>query len=200
MWDVDVMRQAQLCVTSLQDMMTARKQQRSSVQHPASTASEDFTMAFMSAWCTRVAQGIMAHGPLLAHARQCGHQLVKHSEKQPDGSFATFLVPKKNLQVWTDYDWQAHGHDGLAAITKFLKLSGFWSEAGVPGLTHIAPPMVGQSTKEKNLKLLADIVPRAMWADFQAPRGVKMFIHDNLYLDNYSWSIHAGIPKTKQNI
>ena len=127
----------------------------------------------------------MAHGPLLAHARQCGHDVVKHKEKQQDGSFAGFLVPKKRLQLWNDFDWQEHGHDGLAAVTKSLKLNGFWSEAGM-ALSHIAPPMVGQTTKEKNLKLLSDIVPRAMWVDFQAPRGVKLFIKDDMYLDSYT--------------
>ena len=130
MWDVDMMRQAKLCVTGLQDMRTFRMQQRSpSVQHQASAdlpaeKLQDFSLAFMLAWCSRVSRGTMAHGPLLAHARQCGHELVKQSEKQPDGSFAHFLVPKKSLQVWTQYDWQEHGHDGLAAITTTLKLHG----------------------------------------------------------------------------
>ena len=81
MWEADLVKRAQLCVKGLQDMKTFKAQQRassvqqsvpSSVQHPAEEL-EDFMMAFTTAWCSRVAQGIMAHGPLLAHARQRGH-------------------------------------------------------------------------------------------------------------------------------
>ena len=81
-------------------------------------------LTFMIAWRARVSDGHMAHGPLLAHARQCGHELVRTSQAQPDGCLSHFLVPTKRLQVWSQYDWQEHGRDGLAAITKFLKLNG----------------------------------------------------------------------------
>ena len=50
------------------------------------------------------------------------------------------------------------------------------------------------STKEKNLHRLQNIAPRAMWSDFDTPRGVKLFIQNDVYLDNYEWSIQAGIP------
>ena len=117
----------------------------------------------------------------------------KTSSKQADGSFCHFLVPKQRVQTWTQYDWQEHGRDGLEAITKFLKLNGFWTNVDME-VSNVAPPMIGQSTKEKNLVLLSNIVPRAMWKDFHTPRRVKLIIHDEMYLDNYEWSIHAGIP------
>jgi hypothetical protein len=93
------------------------------------------------------------------------------------------------LQLWTQYDWQQHGHDGLAAITRFLKVNGFWSAPGLELADN------GQTTKEKNLALLSNIVPRAMWKDFHKPRGVQLFIHDDLYLENYEWCIHKGMPE-----
>ena len=175
MWEVDLVMHAKLCLKGLKDMKNFKAQQRvSSVQHPRAAASpaelEDCMLVCMAAWCDRVSRGIMAHGPLLAHARQCGHDLVKTSCKQPDGSFCHFLVPKKRLQPWNQYDWQEHGRDGMDAITKFLKLNGFWTDCGME-VANVAPPMLAQSTKEKNLLLLSDIVPRAMWKDFHTPRG-----------------------------
>ena len=96
----------------------------------------------MMQWCSRVSRGIMVHGPLLAHARQRGHDLVKTSQKQGDGSFCTFLVPKRRLHDWSQYDWQEHGRDGMDAITKFLKVSNFWTEAGWE-VSHITRPSMG---------------------------------------------------------
>ena len=114
-WEADLVKRAKLCVKGLQDMKTFKAQQRaSSVQHPVSAPSpakelEDFMLAFMTAWCSRVSDGIMAHGPLLAHARQCGHDLVKTSSKQPDGSRAVprpvealaKLEPVRLARAWT---------------------------------------------------------------------------------------------------
>jgi len=151
-------------------------------------------LAFMTAWCQWVSNGIMAHGPLLVHAKQCGHELVKTSPRPPDGSFTHFLVPKQRLQLWTQYNWQQHGHDGLAAITRFLKVNGFWSAPGLE-LADLAPPVVGQTTQEKNLALLSNVVLRAIWKDFSAPRGVELFIHDDEHRKNYEWCMQAGIPE-----
>jgi hypothetical protein len=182
MWESDLVKQAKLSVTGLQDMRRSKAEQQpvhcsasSSLQHtpePSTSPEEelqDFMLIFMTAWCRRVSEGIMAHGRLLAHAWQCGHELVKHSQRLPDGTSNQFLVPKRRLQSWTQYGWQQHGRDGLAAITKFLKLNGFWSAPGLE-LADIAPPVVGQTTKDKTL--LSNIVPRAMWKDFHTPRGV----------------------------
>ena len=112
MWEPELMKQAKLCVTGLRDMRMFKEQQQSfSVQcsassslhtpQPATSPGEelqDFMLAFMTAWCQRVSNGIMAHGPLLVHVKQCGHELVKTSQRLPDGSFSNSLVPKQGLQ------------------------------------------------------------------------------------------------------
>ena len=80
MWEAELVMQATLCVQGWQDVKTHRMQQRvssvqcpmlSSVQRPTSVADEDFMLVF-----TTVSKGIMAHGPVLAHVRQCGHDLA----------------------------------------------------------------------------------------------------------------------------
>ena len=150
------MRQAKLCIRGLQDFKTWKMQQRTS--SPVSAASpmqewEDFTLAFMMAWCTRVSNGIMAHGPLLAHARQCGHTLVKKTTMLGNGEDATFLVPKRTCEDWSLYPWQEHGRHGLDAITTFLKNNGFWTAVDME-VSNVPPPMRGQSKREKNVHLM----------------------------------------------
>ena len=79
-WEAELVKWAKLCIQGLQDMKTCEVQQRvssiqcpmlSSVQRPTSVADEDFMLVF-----TTVSKGIMAHGPVLAHVRQCGHDLA----------------------------------------------------------------------------------------------------------------------------
>ena len=205
MWSADLMMTAKTCHQGLCDMQNFKSQQSRvlrpsselQVPRPASSPASDmenFMLTFMIAWTRRVAMGHMAHGPLLAHAVQCGHQLKKTTNKERDGSFTTFLVPHRRLEEWTKYDWQEHGRDGLAAVTKFLKLNGFWTGSCMTVSKTTAPHMA-RSQKEMNLVVLADTVPRAMWNDFNAPRGVKLFIHDETYLNDYKWSTHLGIPE-----
>ena len=152
MWDAKLVRQAKSCLRALKDFESWRMQQRaSSVQHPASAASSpmqewaDFTLAVMMAWCKRVSVGVMAHGPLLAHARQCGHDLVKKTTVLGNGEEATFLVPKfQASEDWTLYPWQEHGCHGLDAITTFLKNNGFWTAVDME-VSNVPPPMRGRA-------------------------------------------------------
>ena len=63
----------------------------------------------MPAWCTYEALGRMPHGPLLAHAKMKGDEIVWH----PSGQH---LVPKERYDVLLEYPWEANGEDGIALI------------------------------------------------------------------------------------
>ena len=190
MWEVDLMHQAKECFDGLTDM-------RAWMQQPVLSPTDElknFMLAFMSAWCKRVRDGIMAHGPLLAHAVQCGDCLVRSTNVEIDGSTSDFLVPKRRHEAWQKYSWQTHGADGLAGITKFLQLHGFWSAPVMPitGLRTPAPP---QTLRQINKLKLAETVPKAVWQDFQAPRGVEVYIFNETYQDQYRWSSKLGAPR-----
>ena len=58
----------------------------------------------------------------------------------------------------------------------------------------ITPPAPARSVPEQNLDELSQSVPKAVWTQFQAPRGVKLFIHDELYMHNYEMCIEESIP------
>ena len=120
MWDAKLVRQARSCLRALKDFESWRIQDR--ILDPAPAAKSpmqewaDFTLAVMMAWCKRVSVGVMAHGPLLAHARQCGHTLVKKTTVLGNGEDATFLVPKRTCEDWSRYPWQEHGRHGLDRV------------------------------------------------------------------------------------
>ena len=120
-------------------------------------------LAFMTAWCTQVSQGIKSHGPLLAHARQS-----TSSSKQADGSLYHCSVPKRHLQTWNQHDWQEHGRDVLDAITKFLKCNGFWTDFGLEVSNMDARPRadVGECRV-----LLPRALPSHAWGDRRRPAG-----------------------------
>ena len=158
MWDDKLMRQAGLCLRALKNFESWRAQAR--IKDPAPAAQSPvqewggFMLVVMMAWCKRVSEGIMPHGPLLAHARQCGHPLVKKTSSLGNGEEQTFLVPKfQASEDWMLYDWQEHGCDGLYAITKFLKSKGFWNAVDME-VSNVPPPMRGQSKREKNVHLM----------------------------------------------
>ena len=158
MWDDKLMRQARLCLRALQNFESWRAQAR--IKDPAPAAQSpvqewgDFMLAVMMAWCKRVSEGIMPHGPLLAHARQCGHPLVKRTSLLGNGEEQTFLVPQyESSDDWSLYPWQEHGRHGLDAIIKFLKSKGFWDAVDME-VSNVPPPMRGQSKREKNVHLM----------------------------------------------
>ena len=158
-WEVDLVRKASVCFDGMMEMRAWMLQQKSSVPSPAVSPTDElknFMLAFMSAWCKRVRDGIMAHGPLLAHAVQCGDCLAKTTQLEMDGSSSDFLVPKKRHEAWSQYNWQQHGADGLAGITKFLQLNGFWSAPVMP-ITHLKTPAPAQTLMQINKRKLADI-------------------------------------------
>ena len=127
-WEADLMRKAVVCFDGLSAMRAWMLQPKSSVPSPVLSPTDglkNFMLAFTSAWCKRVRDGIMVHGPLLAHAVQCGDCLVRTANVGIDGGTSDFLVPKKRCEAWSNYSWQQHGADGLAGITRFLRLNGF---------------------------------------------------------------------------
>ena len=177
-WQADLMSKARLCFDGLKAMRAYMLQPKSSVPSPALSPTDElknFMLAFMSAWCKRVRDGIMAHGPLLAHAVQCGDCLARTTNVEIDGSSSDFLVPKKRHEAWSEYNWQQHGADGLEGITKFLQLNGFWSAPVMP-LTGLKTPAPAPTLMQLNKKKLADTVPKAVWQDFRPPRGVDVYI------------------------
>ena len=58
----------------------------------------DYKLHVMLAWCKSVALGRMQHGPLLAHAKLTGHEIVMH----PSGKH---LVPKARHDGWSQCSW-----------------------------------------------------------------------------------------------
>ena len=110
-----------------------------------------------------------------------------------DGSTSDFLVPKKRHEAWSNYSWQQHGADGLAGITKFLQLNGFWTAPVMP-LTGLKTPAPAPTLMQLNKKKLADTVPKAVWQDFHPPRGVEVYIFNETYQNQYQWPIKAGVP------
>ena len=128
--------------------------------------------------------GTMAHGPLLAHAVQSGHLIVKATADCLDKQSRSFLAPRERHGTWQEYNWQAHGRDALHAITKYLKVNGFWTEPVMP-VKHLTPPKKAQSQREINEALLAECVPREMWKEYHAPRGVSLAIFDSDLLELY---------------
>ena len=195
-WEADLMGKGRLCFDGLTAMRAWMLQPKSSVPSPALSPTDElknFMLAFMSAWCKRVRDGIMAHGPLLAHAVQCGDCLARTTNVEIDGSTSDFLVPKKRHEAWSNYSWQQHGADGLAGITKFLQLNGFWSAPVMP-ITHLKTPAPAQTLMQINKQKLADTVPKAVWQNFHPPRGVEVYIFNETYQNQYQWSIKAGVP------
>ncbi len=153
---------------------------------------EDLRLGFMHAWCRRVAENTMPHGPLLAHAVQCGHMLVEHSTTDGNGQTCSFLVPTARHGTWNDYDWSTHGEDGLAAIKQLLLVNHFWPAPIMP-VSHLPCVTRMRSQKEDNLSLLADCAP-CLGTHFSPLRGVKVFVQENVYREQYSWVRRAGMP------
>ena len=61
-------------------------------------------------------------------------------------------------------------------------------------ITHLKTPAPAQTLMQINKRKLADTVPKAVWQDFQAPRGVEVYIFNETYQDQYRWSSKAGVP------
>ena len=208
MWNKDMVKLAGFCHHGLERMQAYKAYVRHgemaslsasvSVPRPAPRVNdqmEDFLLACMIRWCRRVKQGIMAHGPLLAHAVQSGHLIVTATAHCEDEVTRSFLAPKeRHATSWLEYDWQAHGRDALVAITKYLQANGFWTEPVMP-VQHLRPPKKAQNKREKNQNVLADCVPREMWKEYDAPRGVELAINDPDLLDNYEWVQKEGLPQ-----
>ena len=196
LWEADLMRKAVVCFDGLSAMRAWMLQPKSSVPSPVLSPTDglkNFMLAFMSAWCKRVRDGIMAHGPLLAHAVQCGDCLVRTANVGIDGGTSDFLVPKKRCEAWSNYSWQQHGADGLAGITRFLRLNGFWSAPVMP-IAGLKTPAPVRTLMQINRGKLADTVPGAVWRGFRPPRGVEVYIPNETYENQYQWSINVGVP------
>ncbi len=190
-WSKDMQQQAKLCKKGLQDLMAYKA---SSVQRSTyvSERLEELKLAMMLAWCSRVSENLMPHGPLLAHAVQCNHMLVETSRME-NGHNNKFLVPTERHSTWNRYPWDRHGHDGIDGIKRLLQMNGFWP-APVMAVSHLPTIAPVRSRREENLTLLGECAPCSLAVKFTPPRGVKVFVKEDVYQEQYSWVERAGIP------
>ncbi len=198
-WPLDIKRAAVFCKEGLRNMIAYKVKQRSSSSGNMTASCvtecvEDLKLAIMLTWCTRVTEDIMPHGPLLAHAVQCGHSLEEHSMRDAiTGEMSTFLVPKKHHGTWEDYSWEKHGGDGVDGIKAILLVSGFWTAPIMP-VSHLPALAPARSQQDENLTLLAEGAARSVLAKLAPPRGVKVFLKEACYQENYSWVERDGVP------
>ena len=117
MWQPQVVEDAKACVEGLENMLSSLTSWRATSNQEPLVAlhplAADYKLHVMLAWCKSVALGRMQHGPLLAHAKMKGDEIVMH----PSGKH---LVPKERHDVSSKYTWEAHGEDGVDLIRQFL--------------------------------------------------------------------------------
>ena len=89
-WEADLMGKGRLCFDGLTAMRAWMLQPKSSVPSPVLSPTDglkNFMLAFTSAWCKRVRDGIMAPAAECAH---CWHPQVSH--RQPWVSYRRPLL------------------------------------------------------------------------------------------------------------
>ena len=105
---------------------------------------------------TKVSKGIMAHGPVLAHARRCGHN----------------LVPTWCLQACYHFDRSA-----LVASSELVEGLAANPEGTVGIILETWPPTGPYSNEYTTAGVrssVSDIVPWAMWKDFATQNTVQL--------------------------
>ena len=104
-------------------------------------------------------------------------------------------MPKERQHVWFKYSWDAHAHDGVALIRKFLVQHNFWPRDNTVVALLVPLALVG-TQQEQNLRLQQQIIPPVKQHGFIPIRGVQFLMDDDLCQTDYKWKCLTWPPHT----